>query len=507
MNMVARQVSETNGLNDAHNRSTRHVVADHLMKAVEEGVWAPGDRLPSVRALASTYRVSVLTMTRSIQQLVARGVLRSEPRKGVYVCDAVPTVLVAGSVGTELQRSFIRRQPRARSLSVAVKTDSFGNTINLASGTMAPDAVPSRAISSAIRRTASSYVERSFSTTPLNGELELRNWITDHLMQFGIRSSPDNVVIVNGSQQGRKLLTESLINPGDTVLIEQPTYPFALSTFEAAGAKCIGVPVEHEVGLRIDMLEQLARRHHPKLFYTVSTGQIPTGLTLTMGQRRQVVDIASDMGFLIVEADAGNELSYDGPAPHAIKSLDPGGLVVYLKSFSRIVAAGLRVGCVIVEGPLRDAVIERKRTDDLFTSPLSQEVFRSYVTSRRFHSDLAKARDHYLTRRNAALAALAAEMPEGVSWTRPTAGLHIWLTLPAGISSRIVAHRAIGRGVVVAHGEIFMPNDNPDNGLRITFSDTSPDEIAEGVRRLARVISEAIDDSAQFPTEYVVEVL
>ncbi len=489
-------------------RTTVAAVADQLEDEIRTGAWSPGDRIPSIRILAERYRVSNVTMSRAVRQLSDRGVLRSESRRGTYVAERPHATITSDGIGFEVQRSFLRRYPHPRSLSVSVKSPSVMDTINLASGTMASNAVPPSAIKLAIREVATQHAERSFATIPSNGEPELRAWVSRHLEQFGFRALPDNVVITSGSQQGRKLVTEALIEPGDVVLIEQPAYPFALSTFEAAGARCIGVPVDSERGIRLDILEHLVDHHRPKALYTVSTGQIPTGLTMTLEQRRHLVDLATRRGFLILESDAGNELYYDGYAPNAIKALDPGGLVVYLKSFSRVVAAGLRVGAVVVEGPLRDAIIDRKVTNDLVTSTISQEVFLAYVSRRDFQHNIDATREHYLVRRDAALQALAATMPDGVTWTIPTAGLHTWLTLPDHVSSREIAERALDHGVVVAHSEIFMPGHNPDNGIRVTFSDTDPLRIAMGIERLSGAIASSLGSPGRHDAhEYMVKVL
>lgn len=489
-------------------RLTSDLIARQIEDQIRNGVWSPGDRLPSIRTLAGRFGVSVVTMAKVVRQLSDNGVLRSEPRKGVYVADALQPAVSRPDIGIEIQRSFLRRYTRPRSLSIALKPSAEIDTINLASGTMAPDAILGSAIQAAIREIASRYTERSFSTISTSGERQLREWVACHLARFGIESSPEEIVITSGSQQGRKLVADTMIEAGDTILVEQPTYPVALSTFEAAGARCVGVPVDPRDGVRLDVLEHLVDHYRPKFFYTVPTGQIPTGLTMSMAQRQRLIELAARKGFLIIESDPGNEMYYEGQAPSAIKSLDPGGLVIYLKSFSRVVAAGLRVGAAVVNGPLKDAIIDRKVTDDMVTSTLSQEVFLAYVSRPDFQGNLDAGRDHYLIRRNATMRALEATMPEGVTWTVPTSGLHTWLTLPLGLSSRLVAERAIDQGVVVAHSEIFMPNDNPDNGLRITFSDSDPDRIMIGVRRLAGVITSSLESLSDGDSrDYLVKVL
>lgn len=501
---------DANRVEDSASRgmttSTVESVIQQLALRIEERVWREGERLPSVRALAQAFEVSPVTMAKAVKQLCALGILRSEPRKGVYV--AIRTSPLPSDVGYEVQRTFIRQFVNNRMRTISIMPLDTTETINLASGTMAPDAVPNTAIQTAIRDTASVYEEKAISSIPIEGDERLREWVCSHLTRFGVQARSDEVIITNGSQQGRKVLADTLIDPGDTILIEQPTYHGALSVFEAAGARCIGVPIDLTSGPRLDVLEMLAEHYRPKFFYTIPTGQIPTGLTISAESRRRIIELAIRKRFLIVESDPGNEIFYDGNPPSAIKSQDPGGVVVYLKSFSRIVAAGLRIGAVIVSDPLREAMINRKVVDDAFTSTLTQHVFNTYVTQPDFEQNILAARAHYKIRRDATMNALQKFMPDGVTWTIPTSGMHTWLTLPHGLSSRLIAEHALNKGVAVAHSEIFMPNNYPDQGIRITFSDNDPERIELGIQRLANTISSWLDSKdTRMLNEYVLKVL
>jgi DNA-binding transcriptional MocR family regulator len=188
---------------------------------------------------------------------------------------------------------------------------------------------------------------------------------------------------------------------------------------------------------------------------------------------------------VVVEYDLSAEISYGSPPPAPLTSWDRSGCVVYLREFSRITAAGFRIACLTVEGPLFQRLTESKRRDDFIISTVAQSAFLAYVTSRAFPKGIERARAFYAERRDAALSALQRTMPESVRWITPASGFHVWVSLPPALSARALVHEAALHGVIVAPSDVFSIDGKLDDGIRITFSDNDPEVIERGIERLA----------------------
>jgi DNA-binding transcriptional MocR family regulator len=293
-------------------------------------------------------------------------------------------------------------------------------------------------------------------------------------------------------------VAHALLAPNDTVLVERPMYPFALSVLESVGVRCIDVPVDED-GNWVDAAEDLMERFRPKLVLAVPTGQVPTGLTLPMPRRRALLDAARKHGVMIVEDDHGSEISYDRPSPPPIKSLDTHGHVIYIKSFGKLTLPGLRIGCIVAEGLVLEALSHEKLLSDRYTSPILQAAFLAYVTRSSFNRDLKQYQRVYQERRDAMLEALEEEMPPGVHWTVPQSGFYLWFTVPRGISAQDIAARAAANGVLVARASPFFAQGDPDTGFRLTFTSNQPDRLRLGIKRLAEAVIAAQRDQEQLP--------
>jgi GntR family transcriptional regulator/MocR family aminotransferase len=221
------------------------------------------------------------------------------------------------------------------------------------------------------------------------GYLPLRSTIAHILASQGIPARSENLLITAGSQQAIALVTQLLLRPGDTVLVESPTYAIALDLFRALGLKIIGAPVD-ESGLQVEKLEKLLQQHHPGLLYTIPNFHNPTGACMSVQRRRQLIALADRYNVPILEDDFVGDLRYEGRAQPALKSLDPGGRVLYVSTFSKMLMPGLRVGFLVAEGPFYDSLVRYKRVNDLTTSNLHQRALEAYVTVGRYQSHLRR---------------------------------------------------------------------------------------------------------------------
>ena len=262
-----------------------------------------------------------------------------------------------------------------------------------------------------------------------NGYAPLRESITHILASQGLQTRPENILITAGSQQALSLVSQLLLKPGDIILVESPTYSGALDLFRALGFKVVGIPVDGQ-GMQVDGLEKLLQQHHPKLIYTIPNFHNPTGTCLNGPRRRQLLVLADRYNVPILEDDFVGDLRYEGRTQPALKALDPGGRVIYVSTFSKMLMPGLRVGFLVAEGPVYDCLVNFKRVNDLATSTLVQRALEAYVTVGRYQAHLRRSCQIFRRRRDAMLSAIQRYLPAGVHFDPPQGGLFIWLQLP-----------------------------------------------------------------------------
>ncbi len=330
------------------------------------------------------------------------------------------------------------------------------------------------------------------------GMEELRALVCEVMAAEGIHGAePSDVVITTGSQSAQDVAAKVFCDPGDVVLCEDPTYVGALNTFEAYQVDVVPVAMD-DAGLVPEQLERTiteleAQGRSIKLLYTIPSFNNPSGVTMTADRRQRVVDICRSHGILVLEDNPYGMLRFDGQPLEPLRARNPDD-VIYLGSFSKIFAPGVRLGWALVPRHLYRRFYLACEAVVLCPSPLTQMLVIAYLTEYDWRGHLLRMRSLYRERCDAMLAALAAELPEGVRWTDPDGGFFVWVTLPEGIDTYPLLHRAIDAGVVFIPGAAFTPSDEPSNKLRLAFSAVSPEDIAEGIRRLAPILRSAMSE-------------
>ena len=328
------------------------------------------------------------------------------------------------------------------------------------------------------------------------GYAPLRSWIARHMGQQGVPATPDNIVITTGSQQGLDFLGKLLINPGDTALTTVPTYLGALQAFSAYEPRYDSLRPEQGNRTPESYLATAAKAGgRPKFVYVVPDFSNPTGETLSLAAREGLLRLAREIEAPILEDAAYRALRFEGAALPPLQALDvaaTGSLeasrVVYLGTFSKTVAPGLRVAWICASQALIRRLVLIVQASELNVSVVNQMVMET-IASQRHETLIAEAHAHYRVKRDAMLAALAAHMPIEVRWTRPEGGLFVWVTLPEGVDGAELLPRAVAEaGVAFVPGGAFHPDGDGANTIRLSFSLPSPEAIAEGVRRLAALL-------------------
>jgi len=328
------------------------------------------------------------------------------------------------------------------------------------------------------------------------GTLELRTQICEVMAAEGIPDAdPENVVITAGSQSAQDVAAKVFCNPGDVILLEDPTYVGALNTFEAYEVDVQPVAgdghgiIPSLLRERIAALQAAGKRI--KLLYTIPNFNNPSGVMLAPERRQEIVDICREANILVVEDNPYGLLKFDGVLPAPLRAANPED-VLYLGSFSKIFAPGLRIGWALVPAHLKQRYYLASEAVTLCPPTFNQMLVSDYLRNYDWMGQISTYRKLYEERCTALLAALDEFMPDGVTWTRPEGGFFVWLTLPEGIDTYPLLYKGIDAGVVFVPGAAFSAAEGPSNKLRLAFSAVPPESLREGVRRLAPVLAEAI---------------
>ncbi|MFF4368650.1 PLP-dependent aminotransferase family protein [Streptomyces sp. NPDC001594] len=362
--------------------------------------------------------------------------------------------------------------------------------ISFAGGLPAPELFDTAglrtAYDSALAGTASAARALQYSTT--EGAPELRAAVAARAEARGLATTPDDLLITTGSQQALTLITATLVEPGDTVLVENPTYLAALQCFGMAGARVIPVPCD-EQGLLPDALAEITARERPKLLYTVPTFQNPTGRTLPGERRAEVARTAARLGLWLVEDDPYGDLRYEG-AHEPWLAAHPGAedRTALIGSFSKVMAPGLRLGWLRAPAGLHRAAVVAKQAADLHTSTVDQLAAAHYLAAQDLDAHVARVREAYRTRRDALLAGLGAALPAGSEWNRPQGGMFVWARLPEGHDATALLKSAVTHDVAYVPGAPFFTGTPDPRTLRLSFTTHTPEEIAVGLDRLGTAV-------------------
>jgi 2-aminoadipate transaminase len=375
--------------------------------------------------------------------------------------------------------------------------------ISFAGGLPAPDVFPAQRFQEACNKVLTENASQALQYGASEGYQPLREMIARHIARYGIKAKAENVLITSGSQQALDLIGKLLINPGDRVLVEAPTYLGALQAFNVYGAEYVSVASDED-GLRSDLLEG-PLRSGPKFMYVLPNFQNPGGTTLSEGRRQQLVLLADKYGIPIVEDDPYGQLRYEGEHLPPLVVLDRENLrrdngysignVIYLSTFSKTLSPGLRLGWIVAPPEVIAKLVQLKQGADLHTSTFTQMVAYEVAKDNFLDEHVKLIRRIYRERRDAMLASLQEFFPPEVTWTHPRGGLFLWVKLPEGMDSQKLFETAVNQNVAFVSGECFYATNGPETRrhMRLNFSYVPPDKIREGIRRLSVAVKQQLE--------------
>jgi len=383
-----------------------------------------------------------------------------------------------------------------------LKLTQAPDVISFAGGLPAPEAFPIEPIREASDFVLSEMGAKVLQYYPTEGFVPLRELLCGFGVEQGVGSSIDNVLITSGSQQALDLIGKVFINRGDLILVESPTYLGAIQAFNAYGAEYLAVPFDDQ-GMQTDALEE-ALRAGPKLIYVIPNFQNPTGVTMSLKRRQRLVELADQYGVPIVEDDPYGKLRYEGEYIPPVIAVDAEfrghceetycGNVIYLSTFSKTLAPGLRMAWVTAPVAVIQKFVQAKQGADLHSPTFNQAIAYEAAKDGFLSQYIEKIKAIYGERRLVMLAALEEHFPAGTKWTRPEGGMFLWVTLPEGIDSSEILQKAVQRKVAFVPGGPFHANGGGKNTMRLNFSNAQPEMIREGIARLGQVLKEELKD-------------
>ena len=364
--------------------------------------------------------------------------------------------------------------------------------ISLAGGLPAPELFPIDEYRRAFEWVLETSGSAALQYGPSEGYRPLRELLAARMTRLGIPAEPEHILITNGSQQGLDLVGKIFLNPGDAVCLENPSYMGAIQAFDSYQAEYVIVPMDDD-GMRSEELDGILRRHPVKFMYALPNFQNPSGRTMSLERREILVATAQKHGIPIVEDDPYGELRFEGEHLPSIRSLWPEG-VVYLGTFSKILAPGFRLGWMVAPHDLYDEMVFGKQPADLHTSTATQMATFEVCNQGDFlEGHIEKIRDVYRARRDVMLRALEAHFPDGCHWTRAQGGLFVWAELPTSIDTRELLAEALEENVAFVPGQSFHADRSGHNTMRLNFSNVPEDRIEEGIARLGRAIKRRLE--------------
>ncbi|MCK8824931.1 MocR-like pyridoxine biosynthesis transcription factor PdxR [Fuchsiella alkaliacetigena] len=452
-------------------------LAQQLKKLIKEEKIAPHTKLPPIRKLAQKLDINNVTVVKAYDLLAAENTVYKKVGSGTFVAPKLEVDNESPHLDEE----------------VYIDEDSKFDQqiINFATAAPSPELFPVQTFKKLLNKVLDRDKGYAFGYQKSQGYLPLRESISNYLQNYEIQSTAQNIQIVSGAQQGIDILAKTFLDYGDSVLVEEPSYPGALSVFKAKGAQLIEVPIEKD-GIKIAELEKKLNKSKPKFLYLMPNFQNPTGYSYSKKKMEKILDLAAEYNLLIIEDDCLNDLNYSSKPTLPLKALDNSSSVIYLKSFSKVFMPGLRLAFLIIPPEYLEDILLSKYISDIFTDGLVQRVLDLYFRQEIWTEQLDYLQQTYQHRYEVMVKSLKNHLPKEVSFITPQGGLNIWLKLPDTLTMEQLYNRALGAGVKIATGDLFYSQQPCQNRIRLSFAAVEAQQIKNGIEKLAKIIKDLL---------------
>lgn len=483
-------------------------IAGWIDANVKAGELPPGEKLPSVRAMAQQLCVNRGSVALAYAHLTKAGLLQARVGQGTFVRPTTAAAVEMGEAnGEEMWQLFLAEAVvrlglgKPKSLDdghgvtwVPERGESSEEEMRIPMGVpLADHRLSYDIIRSALRQVADSLPKDALTYGHPQGSYALRSEIARTACATGIQLDPRHILICNGTQQALSLVSALFVKPGDTVVMENPGYPGAVRAFRMSGARILGVPVDSN-GMRVDVLERMLRDHRPKLIYTVPSFQVPTGATMDEERRAHLYRLAELHQIPILEDEYANSLYYAKPPPLPVKALDRSGLVVYIGTFSKTLGASMRLGWIAAHPALIARLIQVREVRDIHTSLFSQLVVEKLLRDGTYEQHLESLRQHYGQSYQALLGALNKKLGKVLLYHPSGGGFSLWTAVPEGVSASNWLSHAKANGVQFEPGAPYFLDSANDNYARLSFSLLTVPEVRHAVDVLSNTLEKAMQE-------------
>ena len=454
-------------------------LGDAICRMAEEGYLKPNEKLPPIRKLAEALGVNNVTVVNAYKYLESKKIVYSAIGSGTYLAELHVKDRPLVSV------DVLQRQMQMR----LNGQEGNGEIINFAKGSAPAALFPVDAFKELFNQVLERDRGNAFGNEHIQGYGPLREALCDYAAGFGIAATSDRIQVISGAQQGIDIIAKAVLSPGDVVLVESPTYYGAAGAFLSRGAQLVEAPLQED-GLDIARLTALIKAYRPKILYTMPYFQTPTCINTSMEKKRKILELAYQYDFYVMEEDNQSDFNFSETEIVPLKALDYKNKVIYIKSFSRILMPGLRLGFMILPKAALTQVLSAKYTTDIETSGFMQKAFHLFLNSREWDIHMAKMRRMYRERYDAMSKAVRRYLQKGFDYKIPGGGLHFWLALNEEQGANQFCNQLAQRGVVVYPGSFFMLDGRDIPNIRLSFANVEEDRIEEGVRRIGQAMTD-----------------
>jgi DNA-binding transcriptional MocR family regulator len=471
-------------------------IVRQIRDRILSGQMPSGFHLPPERQLAEQLSITRATVKNAYDELKAQGLLDARVGRGTIVAAAkhpLPEPTFRRNVVWPHYFRDDRLRPSDPLVRDLLDVSLRPGAISLAVGLPSAEHVPLRVFEQTVSKLAETAGSQILLQAPTEGHLPLRASLGQWLATRGIRSNTEEIMILSGSQQGLHLASRVFLNPGDLVIVEAPTYFGALGVFRRAGVHLISVPVD-EHGMQVETLATLLRHQRPKMIYTQPTFQNPSSSVLSLERRFQLLQLVASYGIPLVEDDTYSELRYEGDPLPSLKAMDNSGLVMSLGTFSKILFPGIRLGWLVADREVVQQFALAKQTEDLHSGTLAQWVVDDMIRTGTLDVHLAEMRRVYREQRDIMEHALRREAIDGLTWKTPAGGFYFWCEFKRALDRARLTSAGADEAVNFLPGYACFADEPGASFIRLSFSYTAHDEIAEGVSRFARALGQSVSE-------------
>lgn len=452
-------------------------LAEGIAALITEGILPANQKLPPIRRMAEWFAVNTVTVVTAYKHLEQKQLVYSRRGSGTFV-SPLPVEQIPKPVTNRNLYSF-------ESGLLAE------NAINFASTSLPHEMFPVDAFKRAFDAVLEKEKGGAFRYTDSMGYEPLRQQLCRYLEEHGIKTTVENVQIISGAQQGLDIIAKAMLRYGDVVFVEKPTFYGAAGAFLSHGGKLVEIPVEQD-GMDLAVLEDYLKLYQPRFIYMMAYFQTPTGISYSMEKKRRLLELAEKYDTYMIEEDDFYDFHYGKEPLVPLKALDYRNRVIYIKSFSKILMPGLRMGLIVLPKKIQQIVMEAKYTTDISTSGFLQRAMTYYLEENGWEKHAEEARRYGGGKYRKTLSAAQKYLPSEVTFGRPNGGVSLWLALPEGISAEQLCSRMLEKNVILIPGSQYDMHGTEDRHIRLSFANLSDDKIEVGLKRMGDTLREML---------------